>query len=147
MLRNIPEIISPELMKILMEMGHGDEICFGDANFPAQSMGEDSRVVRCDGHTITELLEAILQLFPLDSYVERPAALMQKVKAEEPVPKVWDTYKQIIEKNDFSGAFGGFEMVERFAFYERAKKCYAVVATTEYSAYANLILKKGVIFK
>ncbi len=147
MLKNIPEIISPELMKILMEMGHGDEICFGDANFPAQSVGEASRVVRCDGHTITELLEAILKLFPLDSYVERPAALMQKVRAEEPTPKVWDTYKKIIEKNDFSHAFGGFEMIERFAFYERAKKCYAVVATTEYEGYANLILKKGVIFK
>lgn len=144
MLKNIPEIITPDLMKILMEMGHGDEICFGDANFPSQSMG--ARVVRCDGHTITRLLPAVLQLFPLDVFVPNPAALMEKVREEDPAPKVWEEYRRIIGENDFSSAFKDFKMEERFAFYERTKQCYAVVATSEREPYANIILKKGVIF-
>ena len=145
MLRNIPEIISPDLMKIIMEMGHGDEICFGDANFPAQSMG--ARVVRCDGHKITDLLEAVTQLLPLDVFVKCPAAMMERVREEDPIPKVWDEYRKIIQKNDFSHAFTEFEMLERYAFYVRAKKCYAVVATTEHEPYANIILTKGIILK
>ncbi len=143
MLKNIPEIISPELMYALMSMGHGDEICFGDANFPADSMGQ--RVIRADGHKITDLLEAVLSLLPLDIFVEQPCALMQAHEGAEPA--VWEKYDEIIKKNDFTGAFkNGFDMVERFAFYERAKTCYAVVATTEFEGYANIILKKGVIF-
>lgn len=147
MLKGIPEIISPELMKILMEMGHGDDICFGDLNFPAQSMGAAAHVVRCDGHKVTDLLDAILKFFPLDGFVEQPVSLMQQVHEEDPTPKVWDEYRKIITKNDFSSAFTDFEMVQRYAFYERAKKCYAVVATTEQEPYACIILKKGVIFK
>lgn len=145
MLRNIPDIISPDLMKILMEMGHGDEICFGDANFPAQSIG--NRVVRCDGHKVTDLLDAVLQLFPLDVFVKYPAAMMQRVREEDPIPKVWDEYRRIIQKNDFSKAFTEFEMLERFAFYVRAKKSYAVVATSEHEPYACVILTKGIILK
>jgi len=147
MLRNIPEIISPELMKILMEMGHGDDICFGDVNFPAQSMGAASRVVRCDGHRITDLLDAVLKFFPLDNFIDQPVSLMQRVREEDPVPEVWDDFRSIIAKNDFCHAFSDFEMIQRFYFYERAKKCYAVVATAENAPYSNIILKKGVIFK
>ena len=124
MLNGIPEIISPDLMKILMEMGHGDEICFGDANFPSQSMGSESRVIRCDGHSATDLLEAVLQLFPLDSFTPKPVALMQLVKKDTPIPKVWDVYRKIIQKNDFANAFTDFNMIERFAFYEKTKKTY-----------------------
>lgn len=145
MLKNIPEIITPDLMKILMEMGHGDEICFGDANFPSQSNG--ARVVRCDGHRVTDLLDAVLQLFPLDHFTKYPAALMQRVFEKDPIPKVWDEYDRIIKKNDFSNAFTEFEMLERFAFYVRTKKCYAVVATSEHEPYANIILTKGIILK
>ena len=144
MLKNIPEIISPDLMKILMEMGHGDEICFGDANFPAQSVG--ARVIRCDGHSNTALLDAVLQFLPLDIFQKKPVALMQRVREEDPVPKVWETYRKIIKKNDFSKAFTDFEMVEHHAFYLRAKKCYAVVATSEREPYGCIILAKGLIF-
>ena len=144
MLKNIPDIISPELMYALMKMGHGDEICFGDANFPADSMGQ--RVIRADGHKITELLDAVLQLLPLDSFVQKPCVLMDAPVGNEPA--VWGKYDKIIRENDFAGAFKhGFEKVERFDFYDRAKECYAIVATGEYEGYSNIILKKGVIFK
>ncbi len=145
MLRNIPDVITPKLMKILMEMGHGDEICFGDANFPSASMG--LRTVRCDGHSIVTLLEAVLKLFPLDNFVQKPVALMQKVPGFKAEIKVWGKYKDIIKSNDFSNAFADFDMVERFAFYERAKNCYAVVATSEFEPFGNIILKKGIIIR
>ncbi|MEG1655876.1 MAG: RbsD/FucU domain-containing protein [Christensenellaceae bacterium] len=143
MLRNIPEIISPDLMKAIMEMGHGDEICFTDVNFPAQSMGQ--RVIRADGHDIAELMEAILEFMPLDSFVAAPCILMDAPKGA--APKVWDVYEDVIKRKDFANAFTKFEFCERFAFYERAKKCFAVVATSEHEGYSNIILKKGVIFK
>ncbi|KKI52203.1 L-fucose mutarotase [Christensenella hongkongensis] len=142
MLKNIPSIISPELMYALMNMGHGDEICFGDANFPADSMGQ--RVIRADGHKITELLEAVLELMPLDIFVDQPAVLMDAPAGDE--PGVWKKYDEIIRNKDFSGGYkNGFEKMERFAFYDRARECYAVVATGESEGYANIILKKGVI--
>ncbi|MEA4853967.1 MAG: RbsD/FucU domain-containing protein [Christensenella sp.] len=143
MLKGIPEIISPELMKVLMEMGHGDEICFGDINFPSQSVGQ--KVIRADGHTVTDLLDAILHFFPLDTYVEHPCAVMRPVDDSEP-PQVWQEFESIIKNHDFASAYKDFELVERFAFYERAKKCYAVVATSERAGYSCIILKKGVIF-
>ncbi len=145
MLKGIPEIISPELMKTIMEMGHGDEICFGDVNFPAQSMGKDNRVIRADGHTVTDLLDAVLQFFPLDVFVKQPVAVMDP--GDSPRPEVWDEFESIIKNRDFSNAYKDFEQVERFAFYERAKKCFAVVATSESAGYSCVILKKGVIFK
>ena len=146
MLKNIPDIISPDLMKVLMEMGHGDEICFGDANYPAQSMGADARVIRCDGLSNTDLLDAVLKLFPLDVFVKMPVSLMQTVNETDPIPLVWEKYRTIIQKNDFCHAFSEFEMLERYAFYVRSKKCFAVVATTEHEGYSPIILKKGVIF-
>lgn len=139
MLKGIPSIMSPELLKILMEMGHGDEIVIGDGNFPAQSMGQ--RVVRLDGHGVPEVLEAVLALMPLDQYVEKPAALMSTVQGD-PEPPIWDTYAKIIKKHEGKC---DFNMVERFAFYDRAKLAYAVIATGESEIYANIILKKGVI--
>lgn len=139
MLKGIPSIISPELIKILMEMGHGDEIVIGDGNFPAASIGK--RLVRCDGHGVTELLEAILALFPLDQYSEKPVALMEVVPGDDVVPVIWDEYKAEIAKYGETN----IEYMERFAFYERAKKAYAVVATGESALYANIILKKGVV--
>ncbi|WP_027085507.1 L-fucose mutarotase [Cohnella panacarvi] len=141
MLKGIPPILSPELLKILMEMGHSDEIVLADANFPAASHAQ--RLVRCDGHNIPELLEAILQLFPLDPYVDKPAALMQVVPGDPVETPIWDAYKAIVQAN--FQASEPFEQVERFAFYERAKQAYAIVATGEKALYANLVLKKGVI--
>ncbi|MGG1311713.1 MULTISPECIES: L-fucose mutarotase [Cohnella] len=141
MLYGISPLISPELLKVLMEMGHGDEIVLADGNFPAASHA--ARLVRCDGHKIPELLDAILKLFPLDTYVERPAAVMQVVPGDTAQTPIWEEYRAIIQQR--TGIAEPFEEVERFAFYERAKKAYAIVATGESALYANLILKKGVI--
>ena len=143
MLKKIPAVISPELIKVLMEMGHGDELCLADGNFPSVSMGK--RVVRMDGHGMEEILKAILQYFPLDTFVDKPVALMRTVSDAEPQPEIWDRYRKVIENSDEHTAFSGFEMVERFAFYERAKSCFAVVASGEGALYANIILKKGVV--
>ncbi|TVQ37714.1 MAG: fucose isomerase [Spirochaetaceae bacterium] len=141
MLKNIPSILNPELLRILMEMGHGDELCIGDGNFPAAAYAQ--RLVRLDGHGVPEILDAILALFPLDDFVKKPAFLMQVVDPATPTPPIWAEYEKLCRTHE--SAFPGFEHVERFAFYEQAKKCYAIVATGETSLYANIILKKGVI--
>lgn len=139
MLKNISPILSPELLKILMEMGHGDELVIGDGNFPAAANAQ--RLVRLDGHGVPEVLDAILQLFPLDTYVEAPVALMDNNDADNR-PAIWATYEDVVKKNEGDKKF---ELVERFAFYERARKAYAIVATGETAIYANIILKKGVV--
>lgn len=141
MLKNIPKILSPELVKTLMEMGHGDEIVLADGNFPAEAIGK--RVIRCDGHGVCELLDAVMQLFPLDTYTDKPVMLMEVVKGDPVVPTIWDSYRDII--NTYEPQNCKIEMIERFAFYERAKNAYAVVATGEKAIYANIILKKGVV--
>jgi len=142
MLKGIPSILSPELLKILMEMGHGDELVIGDGNFPAASMGQ--RLVRLDGHAVPEILDAILGLFPLDGFVESPVSLMDVVPGSDaPRPPIWAVYEEIIEKHEAQN--NSIELMERFAFYERAKSAYAIVATGERAIYANIILKKGVI--
>ncbi len=140
MLKTIPSILSPELLKILMEMGHGDELVIGDGNFPAASMND--RVVRLDGHNVCDILTAILQLFPLDTYSEN-TFLMQKVPGDTVETPIWAEYEKICKAGD--PGFKGFGYVERFAFYEQSKKAYAVVATGESALYANIILKKGVV--
>jgi L-fucose mutarotase len=124
-----------------MEMGHGDELVIADGNFPAASIAQ--RLVRSDGNNVPELLEAVLTLFPLDPYVDHPVALMQVVPGDPYVPTIWETYRQIIQK--FPNRKNSMENIERFAFYERAKRAYAVVATSEIALYANIILKKGVV--
>jgi L-fucose mutarotase len=140
MLKGIPSIISPELLKILMEMGHGDEIVIADGNFPAATLAQ--RLVRSDGNTCPELLEAILTLFPLDRYVPEPVTLMALIPGETYRPETWNAYHAICQKQEH---FTDFESVARSVFYERAKKAYAVVATSETALYANVILKKGVV--
>jgi L-fucose mutarotase len=140
MLRGIPAILSPDLMKTLMEMGHGEEIVLSDGNFPAGTHAQ--RIVRCDGHGIPALLEAILPLFPLDYAVERPVALMAPVEGAAP-PAIWDEYRALLERH--ASPFAGFEHIERFAFYERTKQAYAIVTTGERAPRANIILKKGVV--
>ena len=141
MLRGISPIISPELIKVLMEMGHGDELILADANFPAA--GYAQRLVRGDGISIPALLAAILPLFPLDYYVEFPVALMNIAPNIPNKPVIWEDYRKIVKANEPN--FKDFEYMERFAFYERAKKAYAILATGELATYANVILKKGVI--
>ncbi len=143
MLKGIPAILPPELLKVLCEMGHGDEITIGDANFPGARLSD--RVIRMDGHGVPEILDAILTLIPLDQYVERPAALMQVVPGDKTETPIWETYKAILAKHEARGA-ACLEEVERFAFYDRVKeKSYAVIMSGEKATYANIILKKGVI--
>jgi L-fucose mutarotase len=141
MLKGISPAISPELIKILMEMGHGDELVIADGNFPAASLAQ--RLVRADGLGIPLLLDAILQVFPLDQYVEKPVALMTVVPGDTYQPVIWEKYRPIVKQ--YESSFTDFDYVERFAFYERAKKAYAVLASSEMALYANIILKKGVI--
>ena len=138
MLKGIPQIISPELLKILAEMGHGDEIVICDANCPGYRLNE--KCVRCDGHGVPELLEAILKLFPLDTY-QKPVYIMEKVPGDTVETPIWDVYAEIIKPYTDEK----MEQVERFEFYERAKNAYAVVMSGESALYANVILKKGVV--
>ena len=144
MLKGIPKILSPELLKVLAEMGHSDRLILSDGNFPAESMGKNAIVIRCDGHGVPELLDAILQVFPLDTYVEHPVNLMEVMSGDDVETPIWDTYKEIIRNHDERGdAVVG--SIERFAFYEEAKKVYAIVATGESALYANIMLQKGVV--
>ena len=138
MLKGIPKIISPELIKVMMEMGHGDELVIGDGNFPGQSVNE--RCIRCDGHNIPELLKAILELFPLDTYQD-PVYLMAKTPGDTVETPIWDIYADIVKNYTDAKMIE----VERFEFYESAKKAYAVIMTGESALYANIILKKGVV--
>lgn len=144
MLKGIPKILSPELLKVLAEMGHSDRLVISDGNFPAESMGKNAIVIRMDGHGVPEILDAILQLFPLDSYVEHPMNLMEVMPGDNVETPIWDTYKEIVAKYDERGA-AAVGNIERFAFYEEAKKCYAIIATGESALYANVMLQKGVV--
>ena len=104
MLKGIPKILSPELLKVLCEMRHSDRIVIGDGNFPAESMGKNCKVVRCDGHGVPELLDAILQLMPLDSYVEKPVSLMEVMPGDPTKTPIWDTFKEIVAMHDYRGS-------------------------------------------
>ncbi|MEG0692597.1 MAG: L-fucose mutarotase [Oscillospiraceae bacterium] len=141
MLKGIDSVISPELIKILMEMGHGDELVIGDGNFPAANCAK--RLVRLDGHDVPRILDAILKLMPLDSYSDYQIGLMEVTKGDTYVPEIWEEYKKIIVKHE--PVNNKIETIERFAFYERAKNAYAIVSTGETALYANIILKKGVV--
>jgi len=122
-------------------MGHGDELVIADGNFPAASSAR--RLVRSDGHPVPEILDAVLSLIPLDQYDEQHVALMEVVPGDPAKPEIWETFRTIIKRHE--PEFGEFAMIERFAFYERAKRAFAVVATGETSLYANVIVKKGVL--
>lgn len=140
MLRGIPSIISPGLMKALMEMGHSDEIIFTDRNYPAASNAR--QLIRCDGHTIPDLLKAILPFFPLDYAVSHPAVVMSLLP-DQNRPPIWDTYLEMIR--NFEPTVEDFEYVDRHEFYDRSKKAYAIVSTGDISFKGNLLLKKGVV--
>ena len=144
MLKGIPKILSPELLKVLCEMGHGDRIVIADGNFPAESMGKDSIVIRMDGHGTCEILEAVLKVFPLDTYVEHPFNLMQVVKGDPVETPIWESYKELVREADDRGEALIGE-IERFAFYEEARSAYAIIATGEEALYANIMLQKGVV--
>ena len=144
MLKGIPKILFPELLKVLAEMGHSDRLVISDGNFPSESMGKDAIVIRMDGHGVPEVLDAILQVFPLDTYVEKPVNLMEVMPGDTVETPIWDTYKEIIAKHDARGA-ATVGNIERFAFYDEAKKVYCIIATGESALYANIMLQKGVV--
>jgi L-fucose mutarotase len=151
MLKGIPSILTPELLKTLMEMGHGDELLLADGNYPRA--GHPERVIRCDGHAIPQLLDAIMQFMPLDTYVENPTIFMAVVDGDKNMaphnnrktyePTIWGEYRKIVARHEKTGARD--TALERYAFYARARDAYAVVTTGERALYANVILKKGVI--
>ena len=135
MLKGISPLVSPELLKTLCEMGHGDYILFADAHFPACALGP--KVIRADGLRIDDLLRSVMPLFELDSYVENPVLMMAPVEGDH----LDDEYVAICEA--ITGRKAGY--LERFAFYEYAKKAFAIVQTGETRQYGNIILQKGVI--
>lgn len=143
MLKGIPKILSPELLKTLCEMGHSDTLVIADGNFPAESMGRNAKVIRMDGHGVPEILEAILQVFPLDTYVDRPVSLMEKVPGDTVETPIWEEFVNILSNNN-SGR-DSIEFVERFKFYDKAKEAYLIIATSEAALYANILLQKGVV--
>ena len=144
MLKGIPQILSPELLKVLCEMGHSDRLVISDGNFPAESMGKNTIVIRCDGHGVPEILDAILKIFPLDTYVEKPVNLMEVMPGDTVETPIWDTYEEIVAKHDERGG-AAIGHIERFAFYDEAKTAYAIIATSEKALYANIMLQKGVV--
>lgn len=141
MLKGIPSILTPQLLKMLMEMGHGDELVIADGNFPRFAHPE--RVVRLDGHGIPEILDAVLKFMPLDPYVDHPTVFMAVLPDDPYVPEIWPVYQEIGNKYEKKGLRD--ITINKFDFYDRAKKAYAVVTTSETALYANIILKKGVI--
>ena len=144
MLKGIPEILSPELLKVLCEMGHSDRLVIADGNFPVESMGKNAITIRCDGHGVPELLDAILKVFPLDTYVEHPVNLMEVMPGDTVETPIWATYKEIIAKHDERGA-ATVGNIERFKFYDEAKTSYCIISTGEKALYANVMLQKGVV--
>lgn len=138
MLKGISPVVSPDLLKAMAEMGHGDEIVFSDAHFPAHYFGKNAAyVLRADGLKADELLKGIAPLFELDSYAT-PVVMMEAVPGDTLDPAVEEAYRAAL------GYTGKIEQMERYAFYERAKKAYAIVLTGETRKYGNIILKKGV---
>ena len=140
MLKGISPLISPELLKTLAEMGHGDEIILSDAHFPAHSMGIP--VLRGDGIRVAPLLDAILPLFELDAYVDAPVVMMAAVPGDTLDQSLLDSYRAAIEKHAPDAPATAH--IDRFDFYERARKAFAVVVTGETGKYGNILLKKGV---
>jgi len=145
MLKHIPDILSPQLLKIMQEMGHGDRICIGDGNFPVDSMAgvNNARIVDLSGHGTCEILEAMLKFIPLDDFVKESVLIMEH-PADEACP-IQDEYRKIVAKYDARGA-DTIKALERFAYYEEAKKCYAILRTGETATWANIILQKGVVY-
>lgn len=125
-------------------MGHSDRLVIADGNFPAESMGKDAYVIRMDGHGVPEILEAVLQVFPLDTYVEHPVNLMEVMPGDPVETPIWSIYENLVTEADSRGA-GAMGHIERFEFYGESRKAYAIIATSEKALYANIILQKGVV--
>ena len=143
MLKGIPEIISPELLKYLYEMGHSDRLVIADGNFPTHSVGKNAHIIRMDGHGVCKILDAVLKVFPLDTYDEHPVKIMEKVLGDTVETPIWDEFKEIVSKYDARKDVIG--SIERFKFYEEARNTYLIIATSEKALYGNIMLQKGVV--
>ena len=143
MLKNVPSVISTPLLEVLMDMGHGDEFVIGDGNFPGIDLAK--RVVYANGHSVADLLDAVLKLISLEEFVDFPVGLMATTPYFKGVPPVWDEFRKVINNSEEKEHFTEFEYIERYEFYERAKKAYAVVVTSESALFANIIIKKGIL--
>ncbi|MGB4609626.1 MAG: RbsD/FucU family protein [Saccharofermentanales bacterium] len=141
MLRGIPKILPPELVKNMMEMGHSDVLIIADANFPGTAHAK--KIIRMDSVLIPDLLEEILKLFPLDNFIDNPVKLMRNLPTE-PVPTIWEEYRKIIKKHDLDKAFKDFDFVDRLDFYKEAEEAFLIVQTGDESRYANISIQKGV---
>ncbi|MDO4685959.1 MAG: RbsD/FucU domain-containing protein [Corynebacterium sp.] len=139
MLKHIPKVLSPDVVKALMEMGHGDELVLADANFPGHTLG--APVLRADGLGVPALLDAVCTLMPLDHYAPSQYRLMATV-GDDPTPPIWSEYHQIVQSHDADAVH---EQVERFDFYDQARSAALVIVTGETALYGNIILKKGVV--
>ncbi|KAF0695064.1 Aste57867_14087 [Aphanomyces stellatus] len=146
-LKGVPAILTPQLLSVLASMGHADELLIADANFPASSQGVPT-VLHMPGSSATELLEAILKLFPLDSFEATQATIMKQVHSDEDAPIVKE-FQGILDNSyqtsDGATVHAGLERLERFAFYKRSKTVYAIISSGETRLYGNIIIKKGVI--
>lgn len=140
MLKNIPPILGPDLLGILRAMGHGDEIAIVDANYPADAAGP--ALVRLDGISATDTLDAILTLMPLDDFVDEAAICMQVVGNASKREPVMDAFEQILRQHEPAMSLAS---LERFAFYDRVRTGYAIIQTGERRLYGNILLKKGII--
>ncbi len=144
MLKGIPNIISPELLHVLSEMGHSDCITIGDGNFPGESMGVNSIVIHMEGHGVPEILDAILTLMPLDHHTPKPVTLMQVMPGDKVETPIWDRFREIVAQHE-PDLVDPIENMERFAFYDKVRTTYCVIQSSEAALYANIILQKGVI--
>lgn len=145
MLRGIPNCLSPELLKVIAEMGHGDVLVIGDAFYPSASSARHSMLVRADGVRATEILDAVLRFFPLDRSVEKPVLIMDKQECDKDIPTpIWEEYREVVRKYDDRGD-DCVGMIERFDFYKAAEKAYAVVATGETALYGCMMIQKGTL--
>ena len=144
MLKGIPPIIPPELLKVLCEMGHGDRIVIADGNFPSASIAKNSILIRMDGHNACPILDAVLQLFPLDTLTDKSAFVMAVTPGDNVETPIWDEYAALIRKYDDRGG-NTVAQLERQEFYDAARNAYAVIATGEGALYANIMLQKGCV--
>lgn len=142
MLKGVPKLISPEFLKVLSEMGHGDRIVLADGNFPCESIGKNSIVIRCDGHGVEEILDAVLTVFPFDQMADKSAWLMLPPEEGSNEPPIWSEYRKVIEKHE---DVNKLDVISKPEFIEAAKKAYCIVASSESALYANIMLQKGCV--
>lgn len=142
MLKRIPAIISSDLMKCMMDMGHSDLLLLADANYPAATNAR--KLIHMEGVEIPDLLRAVIGFFPLDGFIPRPVTLMQPLDTE-PVPDIWKEYREILENSDEKERATDFQYLERLDFYRQSQKAYVIVQTATTARYANIMLQKGVI--